>query len=891
MNILYTIIIYPIVIILEFTFILAQKLFKETGLSVIFISLSVSVLCLPLYAIAEKWQRIQRDISNKLKPKTDMIKKVFKGDEQYMILTTYYRQNQYHPIYALRSSFGLLIQIPFFIAAYSFLSNLKILDNISFYFIKDLGAPDALFSINGFSVNILPIVMTLVNCLSCLIYAKGLPLKDKIQLYGMAFIFLILLYNSPAALALYWTMNNVFSCLKNIYYKINYKNKHHILFGIVIVFLILLASFCLIKFPVNTRAKLLAVVLLVFSIFSVMCYIFRSKIKTIINKITYNKLSLPVFLLSVFLIWTLFGLFLPSQLIIASPQEFSFLDDYTNPLIFLFITALQVFGFFVFWPVCFYFLFSDNIKKYFSLFFFAISICLLSNVFLFSGNYGLISIDFIFDNSPVHSNFEYFINLSVMCVLIIAAVILNILKTKKYIPVIICICMVSLFSISFINIYRINSSFNHLKTYYVKDEKIIEKVTPIFKLSKNEKNIVVIMLDRAISVFVPYIFDESPELKEIYSGFVFYPNTVSFNGYTKIGSSALFGGYEYAPQEMNKRSDVTLVEKHNEALLLLPHILSENNFSVCVTDPPYANSNWIGDLSIYDDYPAVESYITDGYYTDFWLKENGIHLKETSSVIIRNMFWYSFLKGLPQIFRNPIYMHGYWCSPEVNYNLRLTLNGYCILDYLPLLTEITEENKNYALIMVNNTTHKSYFLQAPDYSPSLNITNYGSSRFSKAPEYHTTAAAIKRLADWFEFLKRENLYDNTRIILVSDHGPEPNFVTKTDLPFNVDQFNAFLMAKDFAASGELVTDMQFMSNADVPYLALADVIDNPRNPFTGKLITTDAKNEPLYITMWRSTHSTPGDRYKLGLDPKHDYYIHDSIFKKENWVRADKYNE
>ncbi|WP_461246042.1 YidC/Oxa1 family membrane protein insertase [Treponema sp. R6D11] len=192
-NILYTIIIYPIAQIFEFVFVFAQKLFKETGLSIICISGAISILCLPLYDVAEKWQQLQRDIEKKLKPKVDKIKEAFKGDEQYMILSTYYRQNHYHPIYALRSSFGLLIQIPFFIAAYSYLSNLDVIKTISFLFIKDLGAPDALFSIGGFKVNLLPIAMTLINCFAGAIYVKGLPTRDKIQLYGMAGIFLIFL--------------------------------------------------------------------------------------------------------------------------------------------------------------------------------------------------------------------------------------------------------------------------------------------------------------------------------------------------------------------------------------------------------------------------------------------------------------------------------------------------------------------------------------------------------------------------------------------------------------------------------------------------------------------------------------------------------------------------
>jgi membrane protein insertase Oxa1/YidC/SpoIIIJ len=148
-NILYNIIIYPLVQIIEFIFVFAQKAFRETGVSIVAVSGAVSLLCLPLYNVAEKWQRIERDTQKELKPKVDKIRAVFRGDEQYMILAAYYRQNHYHPAYALRSTFGLLIQIPFFIAAYSYLSHLEALKGARFLFISNLGAPDALLKIGG----------------------------------------------------------------------------------------------------------------------------------------------------------------------------------------------------------------------------------------------------------------------------------------------------------------------------------------------------------------------------------------------------------------------------------------------------------------------------------------------------------------------------------------------------------------------------------------------------------------------------------------------------------------------------------------------------------------------------------------------------------------------
>ena len=122
-TILYTIILYPLVQIIEIAFMIFDKLFGNTGIAIIGVSFTVTLLCLPLYIVAEHWQQVQRDTENKLKPGIDRIKAVFKGDEQYMILNTFYKQNHYHPMMALRSSFGLLIPVPFFMAAYNCLSS------------------------------------------------------------------------------------------------------------------------------------------------------------------------------------------------------------------------------------------------------------------------------------------------------------------------------------------------------------------------------------------------------------------------------------------------------------------------------------------------------------------------------------------------------------------------------------------------------------------------------------------------------------------------------------------------------------------------------------------------------------------------------------------------
>ncbi len=218
------------------------------------VSAAVGFCTLPLYFHAERWQNVEREKNKRLAPKVKKIKTAFTGDEQFMILSTYYRQQHYHPLYALRSSLGVLIQIPFFIAAYSYLSHLDALHDASFLFLKDLSEPDKLIPVelSGGGINILPVLMTLINCVSGAIYASGFTRKEKLQLYGMALIFLVLLYNSPSGLVLYWTANNIFSLAKNIFQKIKYSKKIIIA---LLYFSILSVDSYLIFFPERRLAE------------------------------------------------------------------------------------------------------------------------------------------------------------------------------------------------------------------------------------------------------------------------------------------------------------------------------------------------------------------------------------------------------------------------------------------------------------------------------------------------------------------------------------------------------------------------------------------------------------------------------------------------------------
>jgi YidC/Oxa1 family membrane protein insertase len=211
---LHLVLIEPIRLALLFVLERAYALTGSYGLAIIALSLAFNLALLPAYHLAEKVQGREREIQRRMAPKIAELKFAFKGEERYLMLRALYRQHHYHPVYALRGLLPLAIQIPFFIATYGLLSHYRPIVGQSFLGIRDLGAPDHLL----FGVNVLPIVMTGLNALAVHFYSRLLPEREKIQSYVVALIFLVLLYNSPAGLVLYWTVNNLISVIKSLFY-------------------------------------------------------------------------------------------------------------------------------------------------------------------------------------------------------------------------------------------------------------------------------------------------------------------------------------------------------------------------------------------------------------------------------------------------------------------------------------------------------------------------------------------------------------------------------------------------------------------------------------------------------------------------------------------------
>lgn len=894
-NFLYTIILYPLEQIIEISFSFINKLFNHNiGIAILGVSLTVTLLCLPLYIVAESWQEKERKIQRNMKDGIDRIKKYFKGDEQYMILNTYYRQNHYHPIMALRSSFGLLIQIPFFLAAYHCLSHLPALQGRSFLFIKDMGKPDSIFSIGSFSINILPIAMTLINCISGAIYSKDHGIREKIQIYGMAAIFLIVLYNSPAGLVLYWTMNNVFSLLKNIFYKI--KKPLFVLYILSVIFIIFIDIFILIFYDgrASMSKRLLTSIglsLLIFTPFYIR--IIQNLLQTYFLPLVQNKkIRHLLFITSAIATAILTGLLLPSQIIQSSVQEFSDIETFTNPNQFLIYSFFQALGLFVFWPCCTYFLFREKIQTLITLIFSTGIIAGIINAFLFNGNYGSMDISLTFINGFKNQTLLFMSANLILCIIIFATIVLLVKINKiKYIYTISQITILISILFTGINMHKISTEYNAYEIQKSNKTTSSNNPPPQFHLSKTKKNVIVLMLDRLGSVYIDPIFNDRPSLLDDFTGFTYYKNTCSFDTHTLMGSPLVYGGYEYQPLEMNKKDDIKLKDKHNQALLLLPRIFTEqaDDFTATCSDLSWGNYSYYSNMDFTKPYTKINGINLYKRYTIPFKKDFASILPEASlsKNIKRNLIWVSFFRISPVLFRPIVYYKGEWWSFYRPQDYDSFIDWYSELYYLPQITDFTNTHNSFCEI-TNETPHASN-------ADISGLKLLGNQKFSyHASDYEVSMVSLDAVATWLRYLKENNCYDNTRIIIVADHGA----YTKINSPLgkgkilpdgkDVTSFNPALLVKDFNESGKIKTSMKFMTNGDVPALALKDIKDDAINPFTGNTVNLNecekekangivVSNADMFMPYYSSSE------YKFTISDNDLWVVKDNIFNAENW--------
>ncbi|CAN5529382.1 membrane protein insertase YidC [soil metagenome] len=184
---------------------------KDYGVAIILLTACVKGVLWPLQ---NKANRSMRKMSA-LAPKMQELREKFKDDPTKMNqeVMKLYKDHGVNPV---GGCLPMLIQIPIFFGFFTMLGQAAELRNASFLWISDLSQPDTVAYLPGFNfpINLLPILMGASSFwLMRMTPNTGDAMQRRILMF-MPLIFLIFCYNFAAALALYYTTQNLFTILQ-----------------------------------------------------------------------------------------------------------------------------------------------------------------------------------------------------------------------------------------------------------------------------------------------------------------------------------------------------------------------------------------------------------------------------------------------------------------------------------------------------------------------------------------------------------------------------------------------------------------------------------------------------------------------------------------------------
>ncbi len=942
----FKLILKPFELLLTVVFTFAFNLTGNYGISLILMSFFITIIIAPLYYFAEKWKNEEKLIQNKMALDIYNIKKNYKGQKRFYLIKTAHRIYGYKSWHSLKTSLGLLIQIPFFFAAYSVLSHYEGYVGISFLFIKDLAQADGLL----FGVNLLPFVMTAVNLMSSFYYTKSFKLKDNRDLIIIALLFLVLLYPSPSALLIYWTMNNVFSLLKNIILRKTGIQKAPVLSvavgekkeslinkiikqepNVVILFLFILifslqvywmanwpitfkyamaiilslamfsTLFSFIKFRIskkiaaliitwiisiplfyillkyridnpfisNENIKLLTVTLLNI----IMFYPFFSRKEITTKNITLDK-GFVFQLIFTFLFFLLF--YQPLVYYLSAPADIDIsLKSLLPILIIVFIIPFII-------SVTLFFILPNKGK----VLFIRVILLLLISSFIFSMilrvNTGLL-------DAVTFQNEQSIFKMSVVKYLSDPFIITGIwilsgylLRNKERVIKVCCLIFILVMVVT-ITHKIIKSDYKALTVSKSTETELPETAYSSHEFTREGKNVVFVIADMFNGNYFGNIVDEDAKYAEIFSGFSYYPDCLAVSSFTAVSLSGIFGGYDYIPVKLNNNGKTGIEELEESARLFFKNIYN-SDYAMTVAS---AENMYLGkDLGGKIEYP--------GNYVNYWKKKQGYENEGGSNKTVI-LFMLSIFNSSPYHFKYIIYDNSSWIILRKSALIKqLRNNSIYNLAYIDLLPEIssTKGKGNKFFYIHNNLPHNPYGIDANgnlvgDESSSHEATSF----FSSTAAYYSARKFVDVMGNWINWMKENNVYDNTMIIILSDHG---NRFEDNDIKLPVELGNskndisyaqALLLVKGFGDSGAVNIDSARVSSADIPAILTAK---------TDIQFSSDDKDYRKISQLRNIIYSFTVNKWDYGNKDNtkyRSYQVRGSIFDSDSWSIYNDPNE
>ena len=182
------------------------KLIPNYGIAIIIITILIKILFWPIQAKSIKSMKAMQ----KFQPLMTKLREKYKEDPQRLNseMMKLYKEHKINPF---AGCLPMVVQIPVFFALFTMLRSAIELRGASFLWIHDLSAPDTLFHVAGFPINLLPLLMTAASIWQMKITPQTGDQQQQKMMMFMPLLMLFFFYSTSSGLVLYWTVQQFLS--------------------------------------------------------------------------------------------------------------------------------------------------------------------------------------------------------------------------------------------------------------------------------------------------------------------------------------------------------------------------------------------------------------------------------------------------------------------------------------------------------------------------------------------------------------------------------------------------------------------------------------------------------------------------------------------------------
>lgn len=343
-----------------------------------------------------------------------------------------------------------------------------------------------------------------------------------------------------------------------------------------------------------------------------------------------------------------------------------------------------------------------------------------------------------------------------------------------------------------------------------------------------QKNVLVILLDAFQSDFFQEILAREPALNQEFSGFTYYPNAASTSPTTILSIPNIHSGDVYLPNQtipdfyqntVVNKSFMTMLQTHGYSAVLLNPYLG------------YAPKQ-------------VDSLL----------------LPASLSSELFQLINYSLFNAVPDLFKEYIYNNGFWIFTRFSIPRALVSNN--ALTNLALDMTTTSSNPTVKFLHLYNShapavlDQSCHLLAMPTWTRPTAIAQ--------------DQCALTHVVKVLKALKQNNIYDQTAIMIIADHGAG---LGSTNISNFNSRANPLFLFKPFNSQGPLKLSHELRNLSDVKEIVCTTTKD------CGVSVFKKNHQEPLF-----NDYTWTGN--VVNVIPVVQYKIHGSPRNQSAWARA-----